>query len=1019
MIDQSSAVPSDTHITSETDRSPPSDTAPTATGEVAQTADTGAVEHPTYRVAVVTGSSAYDKATKRYIPAQNAVLTWPQITSFCLKKTADLDAKDGYAIVPSALVSSVHPKSGQRGTWRLKDNVQAVSVLPLDIENHDFGSDDPDTIRENWKQLLPGVQMLAWTSRNHGVEISDSGDPKWSPGHPRFRVLIPLARAVTPAEYKHLAKWALEALPGVDKCVKNAACLYHLKRAKHPAAELDGWDFQVTGAPLDPDALPGGVSVKELALEAEAKAEARRLKAAAVLAALAEGDLEHDQTAQRSYAVATIRGAAEKVAQAPDGERHAALTKAAWSLAKRRHPEHMPESEIRAVLTQAWDLAVPASRHGEGQRVIEDAMRDGHPDPGSWDMIGLRPNTTDITWGLEPQAVQEETPVVAAEAPQTVDTDTQASEVVEAAEEANTDAVEPNATPPRGGLELRNYMVVRSVEMSIRVVAPLKAILANLTSHPSHRIVSVSGELYAIPRKVVGREPSMDDMVPITTPTCLESWAKGHFAHVVWSGKEGIIQGTDDKGLPVSWGVLLSALRRAAERYDAVELYPHHVASKGSLYLRDVHSYPPPRGGETPLLDELCNTLNAASQADRELLRALVLTQYWGGHEGQRPMCVITSKWRQGSGKSQTAFAIKDLVGGATIIDNPSSERVVIKALGNTAQGRRVVILDNLKGDLSSASIESLITAPVLTVDKMYVGPIELPNRMTWIATTNAGSLSTDLAKRSVEILLGKPDKSFDFTTWYREWVETNREGLQAECLHVLRSPAMGEVTPSNHTRWQAWERGVLARASSNPDALLELIAKRRQAADSDASEAEDIAHVLEKILAFKGHAARSNVIIPTEILLPKLKEFWDLQSLSPRKMWAQLREVLIAERLRHCEKGRTSATNGLIWRGDDDASAPITAWHEPPTSSRRGGGVVLGLGTPQVVTPVVTQEPQAVTQEDAEDAVEETPVKAPPAATGGFVPYRWRGILIENEMDESIEGATRPVAVGVFAKTS
>jgi len=382
-------------------------------------------------------------------------------------------------------------------------------------------------------------------------------------------------------------------------------------------------------------------------------------------------------------------------------------------------------------------------------------------------------------------------------------------------------------------------------------------------------------------------------------------------------------------------------------------------------------------------------------------------------------MCVITSKWRQGSGKSQTAFAIKDLVGGATIIDNPSSERVVIKALGNTAQGRRVVILDNLKGDLSSASIESLITAPVLTVDKMYVGPIELPNRMTWIATTNAGSLSTDLAKRSVEILLGKPDKSFDFTTWYREWVETNREGLQAECLHVLRSPAMGEVTPSNHTRWQAWERGVLARASSNPDALLELIAKRRQAADSDASEAEDIAHVLEKILAFKGHAARSNVIIPTEILLPKLKEFWDLQSLSPRKMWAQLREVLIAERLRHCEKGRTSATNGLIWRGDDDASAPITAWHEPPTSSRRGGGVVLGLGTPQVVTPVVTQEPQAVTQEDAEDAVEETPVKAPPAATGGFVPYRWRGILIENEMDESIEGATRPVAVGVFAKTS
>ncbi len=67
-------------------------------------------------------------------------------------------------------------------------------------------------------------------------------------------------------------------------------------------------------------------------------------------------------------------------------------------------------------------------------------------------------------------------------------------------------------------------------------------------------------------------------------------------------------------------------------------------------------------------LQKLVDPLLSATPVDRSLIEAAIVTPFWGGDSGLRPIFMITAKAGRGAGKSVLAQTIGDLAGGAITV---------------------------------------------------------------------------------------------------------------------------------------------------------------------------------------------------------------------------------------------------------------------------------------------------------------------------------------------------------------
>src|SRR5262249_26103158 len=98
---------------------------------------------------------------------------------------------------------------------------------------------------------------------------------------------------------------------------------------------------------------------------------------------------------------------------------------------------------------------------------------------------------------------------------------------------------------------------------------------------------------------------------------------------VAWKGGENMLT-------PARF---LAYLQQTAEAYDSIEPAPHEPALPGAFYL-----HPPLEGGDGRALKELCARFCPASDADADLIEAMLMTPFWGGLPGQRPAFLVTSE---------------------------------------------------------------------------------------------------------------------------------------------------------------------------------------------------------------------------------------------------------------------------------------------------------------------------------------------------------------------------------------
>jgi hypothetical protein len=424
------------------------------------------------------------------------------------------------------------------------------------------------------------------------------------------------------------------------------------------------------------------------------------------------------------------------------------------------------------------------------------------------------------------------------------------------------------------------------------------------------------------PKRVGGRL-----FVPAPGPPCWGDsprWTDSADALFAWCGAR-LADGT---GNPVRWthgtdkvgrGEFLAHLQNSVERFDQVELFPHHPPMPRTYYL-----HPQTAGGDGRALRALLGRFSPSTDHDHDLLEALVLTFLWGGPLGARPAFLIESedddgKGGRGVGKTTAAEVMAELVGGAVAAKGKDDlDKLKTRLLSAGGLAKRVGLLDNVKAlKFSSAELESLITARHVSGHALYAGEAKRPNTLTWLLTINGASLSRDLAQRVIPVRLKRPE--YD-PKWKADTLRLIEEARAAIIGDALAKLAGGGERLESYSRWADWEDGVLSRVA-DPGSAQKLIAERQADIDSDDDEADAIREAFAAALRENKYDPDTAAVFFTCKDAAQIVNGAEGTSRTSTGTTAYLKTLTIRE----LRRGKSDAKRGWVWRGSK-ASPSVSA---------------------------------------------------------------------------------------------
>jgi hypothetical protein len=318
------------------------------------------------------------------------------------------------------------------------------------------------------------------------------------------------------------------------------------------------------------------------------------------------------------------------------------------------------------------------------------------------------------------------------------------------------------------------------------------------------------------------------------------------------------------RGSYVTQDQFFEYMRRHAPECDAIENNPHWPPMRGVCYMH------PPLPRPSGKLDGLVSYFSPATERDRDLIVALILTAFWGGAPGRRPAFLITGEsgdleMGRGIGKTTLIDVISGGLAGGSVDVSPGDEIDTVKTrvLSDLARQIRFVRLDNVKSlRFSWADLESLITAPEVSGRMLYRGEGRRPNTLIWTITLNGGNLSKDMAQRVITIKLKRPTCNVDWLDGVQDFARDHRWEIIADAIDLLSREPRKVVAK---TRWGDWERSVLAHCTTDLEACQRVILDRQGEVDSDDEERDLVREYFAKQLGFYNHNPDScYVLIPS-----------------------------------------------------------------------------------------------------------------------------------------------------------
>jgi hypothetical protein len=354
-------------------------------------------------------------------------------------------------------------------------------------------------------------------------------------------------------------------------------------------------------------------------------------------------------------------------------------------------------------------------------------------------------------------------------------------------------------------------------------------------------------------------------------------------------------------------------LRQTAEDFDSVEPFPHHPPRPRTYYM-----HPPLRltGGDA--LGGLLQKFRPATDADRDLMLAVFLTQVWGGEPGQRPAFLVTTEDEgdpqkgRGAGKTTVARSVGRLFGGLLLVDaKEDMAKVKTRLLSAEGRGKRALLIDNIKSlKFSWGELEAAITSDVISGHQLYLGEGRRPNLFNWFLTINGASMSRDMTQRVAPMKVCRADYSGSWEAELTSYIDKRRWEIIGDLVQILQASPTARL--SRFTRWAAWEADVLSRVS-DPGEAQRVIAERQGDMDEDENESAVMWEAFADELRRRRHDPdREAVRIPPDVVAKVVSEVTN-ERYARNKASALLGTLAIRE-LRRL-KGRTKG-RGWEWRG-------------------------------------------------------------------------------------------------------
>jgi hypothetical protein len=478
----------------------------------------------------------------------------------------------------------------------------------------------------------------------------------------------------------------------------------------------------------------------------------------------------------------------------------------------------------------------------------------------------------------------------------------------------------PQADPnyvPKGPTQLRNTQVGKNEKGDdVDIGKPLREIAKNIYTRANGWPKVVGKQLF-LPPSHAGSPP-----FAIKTADQLFAWLAD-----VFPGEKG-------QGPPIDWRtgggdkptqsqLMEYLIQKCPYRHESLELYPHEPALPDVLYHHPV--LPPSTGAD---LDEFCNFFLPASEIDACLIRAAIVTMFWGGPPGGRPGFMITATGGdsgRGAGKSTMAMKFAALVGGSIGI-HPEVDKPADSILSENRVYQRVCLIDNLKSNhFSSATIEGIITNVTVDGRRLYIGSDSKPNHYTWFLTVNSPGLSKDFSQRFVPISICTP--TYD-PRWRRNidaFIEARRWHIIADAIAHIKSP---ETSLARYSRFDDWSAAVVSKFA-NANEIIAAIAEEQKKFDGDAETADAITGVIEDALRRNGYDPDTQTIYFTPSILAKI-----IEGFCERRDTPSVMRFVFRQNIEKLSKYKSNGKRGAIWNAGKNDTVYEFVFGSPQSSS-------------------------------------------------------------------------------------